>query len=53
VGAAERAVWKKQGDSIFRVVSGYDAEEATLMWYSNLDAPTPKNQAMGYNITTS
>jgi hypothetical protein len=32
--------WKKQGDSIFRVVSGYDAEEATLMWYSNLDAPT-------------
>ncbi|HKW12123.1 MAG TPA: phage major capsid protein, partial [Gemmatimonadaceae bacterium] len=22
--------WKKQGDSIFRVVSGYDAEEATL-----------------------
>jgi hypothetical protein len=45
--------WKKQGDSIFRVVSGYDAEEATLMWYSNLDAPTPRNQAMGYNILTT
>lgn len=45
--------WKKQGDSIFRVVSGYDAEEATLMWYSNLDAPSPKDQALGYNITTT
>lgn len=45
--------WKKQGDSIFRVVSGYDAEEATLLWYSNFDCPNPKNQAIGYNITTS
>lgn len=45
--------WKKQGDSIFRVVSGYDAEEATLLWYSNMDCPNPKNQAIGYNITTS
>lgn len=45
--------WKKQGDSIFRVVSGYDAEEATLMWYANLDAPTPRNLALGYNITTT
>jgi hypothetical protein len=45
--------WKKQGDSIFRVVSGYDAEEATLLWYSNYDCPNPKNQAIGYNLTVS
>jgi hypothetical protein len=45
--------WKKQGDSIFRVVSGYDAEEATLLWYSNLDCQAPKNQAIGYNLTTT
>lgn len=45
--------WKKQGDSIFRVVSGYDAEEATLLWYSNLDGQAPKNQALGYDITTT
>lgn len=45
--------WKKQGDSIFRVVSGYDAEEATLLWYSNIDCPNPKNMAIGYDITTS
>lgn len=45
--------WKKQGDSIFRVVSGYDAEEATLLWYANLDCPAPRNMAIGYDITTS
>lgn len=45
--------WKKQGDSIFRVVSGYDAEEATLLWYSNLDCPQPRSMALGYDITTS
>lgn len=45
--------WKKQGDSIFRVVSGYDAEEATLLWYSNLDCPQPRSMALGYDITTT
>lgn len=45
--------WKKQGDSIFRVVSGYDAEEATLLWYSNIDCPQPRSMALGYDITTS
>jgi hypothetical protein len=45
--------WKKQGDSIFRVVSGYDAEEATLCWYSNLDCSAPRQQALGYNYTVT
>jgi hypothetical protein len=42
--------WIKQGDSILRVKSGFDAEEATLRWYSNLDCQAPKNQILGYNM---
>lgn len=43
--------WKKQGESIFRVVDNYDAERATLLWYSNLDCESPKDQLIGYNLT--
>lgn len=42
--------WIKQGDSILRVKSGFDAEEATLRWYSNLDFENPKDQLLGYNL---
>jgi hypothetical protein len=45
--------WKKQGDAVLRVVSGYDAEEATQLWYSNLDTDSPKNHALGYNLTVT
>lgn len=42
--------WIKQGDSILRVKSGFDAEEATMRWYSNLDFENPKDQILGYNL---
>ena len=42
--------WIKQGDSILRVKSGFDAEEATLRWYSNLDFENPKEMILGYNL---
>lgn len=40
----------KQGDQILQKVSGYDAKEAVLRWYSNLDTEQPRAQAMLFNL---
>jgi hypothetical protein len=45
--------WLTDGTGIMRVVSGQDAKEALLRWYSNLDFEEPRRVGIGYNITTS
>jgi hypothetical protein len=40
----------KQGDQVLQKVSGYDAKEAVLRWYSNLDTEQPRAQAMLFNL---
>lgn len=43
----------KQGDQILQKVSGFDAKEAVLRWYANLDCSVPRAQAMVYNINVA
>ena len=45
--------WENDGSGIMRVVSGQDAKEALLKWYSNLDCMQPRRMGIGYNVTTS
>lgn len=41
----------RQGDQVLQKVSGYDAKEAVLRWYSNLDTDQPRSLAMLYNLS--
>lgn len=45
--------WIMQGDQIMRVISGYDAKEAVMRWYANLDTKKPRTQALLYDITVA
>lgn len=45
--------WIKQGDQILQKVSGFDAKEAVLRWYANIDCSEPRRQAILYNLTVS
>lgn len=41
----------RQGDQVLQKVSGFDAKEAVLRWYSNLDTDQPRAQAMLYDLS--
>lgn len=45
--------WQQDGSGITRVISGQDAKEALLKWYSNLDCDQPRRLGMLYNLTVS
>lgn len=45
--------WIKQGDQILQKVSGYDAKEGVLRWYSNLDCDQPRKNLILYDLTVS
>lgn len=43
--------WDNDGSGVMHRVSGQDAREAMLKWYSNIDCEEPRRQGILYNLT--